>query len=75
MHGNTSIESGVPYAGRAGVSALAAGLSAIIDLLWTWRGRARERWALLGLDERMLKDVGLSRADVEGEAGKPFWRP
>jgi uncharacterized protein YjiS (DUF1127 family) len=27
------------------------------------------------LDDRMLRDIGLARADVENEAGKPFWRP
>jgi uncharacterized protein YjiS (DUF1127 family) len=36
--------------------------------------RARQRRALLGLDDRMLKDIGLTRADVEGESRKPFWR-
>jgi uncharacterized protein YjiS (DUF1127 family) len=36
--------------------------------------RARQRRALLGLDDRMLKDIGLTRADVDGECRKPFWR-
>jgi len=34
----------------------------------------RERRALQGLDDGALKDIGLSRADVEGELAKPFWR-
>jgi uncharacterized protein YjiS (DUF1127 family) len=25
------------------------------------------------LSDHTLKDIGLSRADVEGEANKPFW--
>ena len=45
------------------------------DMLATWLERGRQRRALRRLDDRMLKDVGLSRADVEYEAGKPFWRP
>lgn len=45
----------------------------LLDVLQTWHGRMRERRALLQLDDRMLKDVGLSRADVAHEAGKPFW--
>ena len=34
----------------------------------------RERSVLRSLDDAMLKDIGLSRADVEAEASKPFWR-
>jgi uncharacterized protein YjiS (DUF1127 family) len=34
----------------------------------------RERRALQAMDDAALKDMGLSRADVEGELGKPFWR-
>jgi uncharacterized protein YjiS (DUF1127 family) len=39
-----------------------------------WVERARQRRALLALDEWMLKDIGLSRADVRREHDKPFWR-
>ena len=34
----------------------------------------RQRRALLALDERMLKDIGISRADAIREGGTPFWR-
>ena len=34
---------------------------------------ASDRYHLRRLDDRILEDAGLSRADVEGEAGKPFW--
>ena len=36
--------------------------------------RAHQRCRLRELDERALRDMGLSRADVENEAAKPFWR-
>jgi len=36
--------------------------------------RARERAHLAELDERMLRDMGITRLDVAGEADKPFWR-
>jgi len=39
-----------------------------------WMTRDRERRHLHGLSDRMLKDIGLSRADLEREAGKRFWR-
>ena len=39
-----------------------------------WLERARQRRQLRELGDHMLKDIGLSRADVEAEASKPFWR-
>lgn len=34
---------------------------------------ARERRQLRRLDEHALKDIGISRADAEREASRPFW--
>jgi uncharacterized protein YjiS (DUF1127 family) len=39
-----------------------------------WRRRARDRAELAGLDDRMLKDIGLTRGDAEFLSNKPFWR-
>ncbi len=47
---------------------------AFIDLLLLWQARAQQRGKLRQFDDRMLRDIGLSRADVEMEANKPFWR-
>lgn len=43
---------------------------------WTaeWRRRARERGELLNLCERDRRDIRVSRADVQAETLKPFWR-
>jgi uncharacterized protein YjiS (DUF1127 family) len=46
-----------------------------VDLVLTWHERTRQRRQLRTLSNHMLRDIGLSRADLEGEAGKPFWRP
>jgi len=46
----------------------------VVELLATWHQRAADRQHLLALDEGMLRDIGLSRADVEFESSKPFWR-
>jgi uncharacterized protein YjiS (DUF1127 family) len=46
-----------------------------IDLLLIWQQRARDRRQLESLSDHMLRDIGLSRADVFAEASKPFWRP
>ncbi len=40
-----------------------------------WLGRARDRRALAALDDRALKDVGLSRYDVSAEVAKRPWWP
>lgn len=39
-----------------------------------WRERARSRRALAAMDERMRRDIGISRFDVLRETSKPFWR-
>lgn len=39
-----------------------------------WRRRIRERDQLAALDDRMLRDIGLSRGDAEFLINKPFWR-
>ena len=46
----------------------------VIDTFRTWRWRAHERAQLSRLDDRMLRDIGLSRADREFLVNKPFWR-
>lgn len=44
-----------------------------IALLHTWQERTQQRQMLAALDDRMLRDIGLSRADVTRECHKPFW--
>jgi len=39
-----------------------------------WRRRARDRTSLAALDDRMLADIGITRADAEFLSSKPFWR-
>jgi uncharacterized protein YjiS (DUF1127 family) len=41
--------------------------------LGEWHSIARERRALASLDDAMLKDIGITRADVDQETAKPFW--
>lgn len=44
------------------------------DTFLTWLERARTRRDLATMSDLQLKDVGLSRADIQGEVDKPFWR-
>jgi uncharacterized protein YjiS (DUF1127 family) len=48
-------------------------VSVAVARLLRWHELARQRRMLLTLDERMLKDIGITRAEAEREAGRPFW--
>ena len=39
-----------------------------------WRRRRRSRLELMARSDRELLDLAMTRAAVEVEAGKPFWR-
>ncbi len=38
-----------------------------------WHRRARSRNELMGLSDRCLRDIGISRSAADFEASKPFW--
>ena len=46
----------------------------VAQTLRLWRSRISERRAFHIIDERDLRDAGLSRYDVQRELAKPFWR-
>jgi uncharacterized protein YjiS (DUF1127 family) len=50
-------------------------IMAMLHLIEAWRARSSQRRRLSALDDRLLKDFGVSRCDAEAESRKPFWRP
>lgn len=46
----------------------------LAGILREWRYRIRERQGMAHLTERDLRDARLTRADVQAEIAKPFWR-
>jgi len=69
----------ISHATLAGLTAiprplLVSRVGRAVDLVLIWHERVRQRRQLRSLSTYMLRDIGLSRADVEGEASKPFWR-
>jgi uncharacterized protein YjiS (DUF1127 family) len=50
----------------------------LVVLAWRvvmhWGDRARQRSMLAELDDRLLEDAGITRAQVAREIRKPFWR-
>lgn len=55
-------------------TSVAAMANTVLRTVRLWRSRIRERQAFPVLDERDLRDLRLSRWEVERELAKPFWR-
>lgn len=49
-------------------------LVATVSRLLLWQERGRQRRHLAELSDHLLRDVGLTREDVQREFGKGFWR-
>jgi uncharacterized protein YjiS (DUF1127 family) len=49
-------------------------ISGTLRLLRAWRARARQRREALALSDRELRDIGLTREQLQRELSKPFWR-
>ena len=54
--------------------ALSGAGNRVLATLREWRRRVHDRSQLAELDERMLKDIGITRSDAEFLMNKPFWR-
>ena len=47
----------------------------IATILLTWQRRMAARYVMIEMEERILRDIGITREDVLREAQKPFWKP
>lgn len=60
------------------VGDIAEGLNSLIEAaanhMVSWHARSEQRQHLMELDDRLLRDLGMTRADAIVEARKPFWR-
>jgi uncharacterized protein YjiS (DUF1127 family) len=68
---NLSNRTGVRQGHR---SYLQEGLINLFDLMQNWSDRHRTRGHLYQMPDYMLRDIGVSRSEVESEFTKPFWR-
>lgn len=55
-------------------AALFPALSRAVEAPIDWIERLRDRHQLASLSDAMLKDIGISRAEVEHEVEKHFWQ-
>lgn len=69
----TAAQSVVPAADRV-TRVARRPLWRLLDLLFSAMERRKQRHALMGLDDHLLKDIGISRSEAEQEVSKPFWR-
>jgi len=44
------------------------------DIVRTWVRRSNDRRMLVRMNDHMLNDIGITRFDVNVEAGKHFWQ-
>lgn len=59
---------------RGVLELLAAGVIRLVDTVFEWNERDRQRRHLMSLDDQMLRDIGVSRTDAAREGRKPFWQ-
>ncbi len=49
-------------------------LRAVLRRMLFWHERSRQRAVLAELDQHLLDDIGVTRAQARSESLKPFWR-
>ena len=59
---------------RTALDDLSDAAQSVIETVRVWRRRMRERDQLSRLDDRMLKDIGMTRTEAIRLSSKPFWR-
>jgi uncharacterized protein YjiS (DUF1127 family) len=64
-----------PALGRLWLGWLARRLRHLPDQLLVWLDRSRQRRVLGAMDDRMLRDIGVSRSAAFAETRKWFWQP
>jgi uncharacterized protein YjiS (DUF1127 family) len=82
IHDHVLVRSRLPARSRSGFAsakagprlALAALMRAAVAVVRACHQRARQRGHLRRLSDRQLADIGITRADANHEAAKPFWR-
>ena len=63
-----------PRVASTGVATLLSAIRRMPQMVWVWIMRVESRRAMSMLSDHILRDIGLTRADIERELLKPFWR-
>ena len=59
---------------RTALEDLGDAAQSLFATLRVWRRRLRERDQLSRMDDRLLKDIGITRAEALRLSDKPFWK-
>ena len=59
---------------QASAARLVRGVARLVFQIVHWRDQVEGRRLLARLDDRMLRDIGLSRSEAERESAKFFWQ-
>jgi uncharacterized protein YjiS (DUF1127 family) len=71
----TICQSSIPAVALQGRQAtIGSTLLQAVENVLLWRERAKSRRVLLGMDDRMLNDIGIDRATARVEGERPFWQ-
>ena len=68
-----TISNGVPLTGGSHHVAPSAWHQKVLSKLVQWQNRADQRRNLREMEDRLLADMGITRADAIQESRKPFW--
>jgi uncharacterized protein YjiS (DUF1127 family) len=63
----------VGQVGQLGFKGFRRAAGKLLAVLRRWQQLSYERRLLATLDSRMLRDIGVSRAEAERESARPFW--
>ncbi|WP_425450320.1 DUF1127 domain-containing protein [Virgifigura deserti] len=72
--GMTALKKALRWTRHIELLAIARGIVEGRPNIAGWIGRRAQRRALAALDDRLLRDIGKTRAEAMAEARKPFWR-
>ena len=63
----------ISFLGNRALSRVMAKIHSVAATVSLWRARQREWRTLMKMDDRLLRDFGITRSQALEEANKPFW--
>ncbi|MFH1804551.1 MAG: DUF1127 domain-containing protein [Pseudomonadota bacterium] len=58
---------------KSGRIVIASIVTFLVAALYHWQKKSRDLSMMSRLDDRMLKDIGMTRADLDGELSRSLW--